>query len=87
MLGLPSVVRRGTQHELNLPQLLNTIHRLLRLRRSDQQTLEELRTRFTFSPAGRLTLSIISLSLQRGRSDVLMQTEIADRLKARLTVT
>jgi hypothetical protein len=65
MLGLPSVVRRGST-ELNLPELLNTVYRLLQLHHSDQLTMEELRT-----------------SLQRGRSDVLMQTEIADRLKAR----
>ena len=45
MLGLPSVVRRGST-ELNVPALLNTVYRLLQLHHSDQLTVEELRTRF-----------------------------------------
>ena len=46
MLGLPGVMERGSQKP-SLSELLNTVHRLLQLRRSDQLVAEELRTRYT----------------------------------------
>ena len=45
VLGLSGVVERGSR-QLKVPELLNTVHRLLQIHRSDQLALEELRTRW-----------------------------------------
>ena len=76
-------------HKPDIVRLLNTIHRLLQLRRSDHLTIEELRTRYiqTFTTVCVVNLCVCYTSLQRGRSDVTMQIEIRDRLKVRYHMT
>ena len=49
-MGLPSVLDRDS-HTPDVVRLLNAVHRLLQLRRSDQLSFEELRARYTTSTA------------------------------------
>ena len=89
LMGLPSVLDKDSQ--LNIPQLLNTTHRLMQLHHSRNMAMEELRTWLDKDSNLQLLIydgRIFILSLQRGRSDVTMQVEIGERLKAsHMTVT
>lgn len=84
MIGLPSVVDRKS-HQVDISRLINTVHRLLQVHRSNHLAMDELRTRYREGGRETVTsyLTIVVISLQRSKSDVKMQTEIGERLKVR----
>ena len=94
-MGLPDVFDKESQ-QLHIPQLLNTVHRLIQLHRSDHFALDDLRTRCVcvcvcVRACARACVFMVyyisPTSLQRGRSDVTMQVEIGERLKVKINRT
>ena len=51
-MGLPSVIDCKS-HQVDIPRLINTVHRLLQVHRSNHLAMDELRTRYQREGGGR----------------------------------